>query len=263
MTHGSNNLIHPTAIIDETATIAADVKIGPYVVIGANVEIATGCEIRQHATVEGPTTIGANTRIFPFAAIGLEPQDKKFHGEQSRLEIGSDNYIREYVTINRGSESGGGVTKVGNNNWIMAYVHIAHDCILGSNITMANGTTLGGHVEIGNHATLGGLTAIHQFCRVGEYALTGGQSMISQDVAPFVIAAGNRAKTHGLNYVGLERKEFTSSEIEEINQIYRIFFLSGLSKDNALSKMRDELPPSKNLDLFANFIESSQRGVCR
>ena len=256
-------MIHQTAIIDDSATIAEGVKIGAYAIIGANVQIATGCDIGHHVVIEGPTAIGENNRIFPFAAIGLEPQDKKFQGEESHLEIGSGNLIREYVTINRGSETGGGVTKVGNDNWIMAYVHIAHDCIIGNNTTIANGTTLGGHVEIGNQVTLGGLTAIHQFCRVGEHALTGGQSMISQDVAPFVIAAGNRAKTHGLNYVGLERKGFSPAEIEEINHIYRIFFLSGLSKDNALEKMRAELPESKNLSLFAGFIESSQRGVCR
>jgi len=256
-------MIHPTAIIDPTAQLAENVTVGPYAVIGAQVEIGPGSDIRSHAVVEGPTKIGAQNRIFPFASIGLEPQDKKFQGEESRLEIGDGNTIREYVTINRGSEVGGGITKIGSDNWIMAYCHIAHDCILGNEITMANATTLGGHVEIDNYAVLGGLTAVHQFCRIGAYALTGGQSMISQDVAPYVIATGNRAKVAGLNYVGLERRGFTPDQIDEINRIHRIFFLSGLSKDNAIIKMSEELPPTENLNRFIDFVESSQRGVCR
>ena len=256
-------MIHPTALIDERAQIGKGVKIGAYAVIGPEVVIGDACEIGHHAVIEGPTQMGQGNRIFPFAAVGLEPQDMKFHGENSRLEIGQGNLIREYVTINRGSEAGGWVTKIGDQNWIMAYCHIAHDCIIGSNIIMANGTTLGGHVVIKNHATLGGMTGVHQFCRIGEHAMTGGQSMITQDVTPYVTAVGNRAKVQGLNYVGLERKGFTSAQIEEINKIYRIFFLSGKTVDKATQQLRSELPASDHLQCFIDFVETSQRGVCR
>ncbi|MDT8446014.1 MAG: acyl-ACP--UDP-N-acetylglucosamine O-acyltransferase [bacterium] len=256
-------VIHPTAIIDPSATVHDRARIGAYAYIGADVEIFEDCEIQHHAVVEGPSKIGPRTRVFPFACIGLEPQDKKFHGEISYLEVGSDNLIREHVTINRGSEAGGSITRVGDHNWIMAYCHIAHDCQVGSHIVMANGTTLGGHVEIGDHAVLGGMTAVHQFCRVGQFALTGGQSMIPQDVAPYVIAAGNRAKVAGLNFVGLERNGFDKDALEEINRIYRIFFLSGLSKDHALERLSAEMPPSERLDRFIHFVNSSQRGVLR
>ena len=256
-------MIHPTAIIDERAQIGKGVKIGAYAVIGREVTIGDACEIGHHAVIEGPTTMGEGNRIFPFAAIGLEPQDMKFHGEASRLEIGSGNLIREYVTLNRGSEAGGWVTRIGDQNWIMAYCHIAHDCLIGSNIIMANGTTLGGHVVGKDHATLGGMTGVHQFCRIGEYAMTGGQSMITQDITPYVIAVGNRAKLQGLNYVGLERKGFTPAQIEEINKIYRVFFMSGKTVENAVHQLRAELPPSEHLQRFVEFVESSQRGVCR
>lgn len=257
------NLIHPTAIIDRAATVHPRAKVGAYSCIGANVEIGADCEILQHVVIEGPTKIGPRCRIFPFASIGMEPQDKKFHGEVSYLTIGSDNLIRENVTIHRGSEAGGGHTRIGSHNWIMAYVHIAHDCQVGSHIVLANATTLGGHVEIGDYSVLGGLTAVHQFCRIGDYALTGGQSMIAQDVAPFMIAAGNRAKAAGLNFVGLERNGFTKDQIEELNKIYRIFFLSGLSKDHALLKLEKDLELSTILKSFVDFINQSQRGIVR
>ncbi|OGH02110.1 MAG: acyl-[acyl-carrier-protein]--UDP-N-acetylglucosamine O-acyltransferase [Candidatus Lambdaproteobacteria bacterium RIFOXYD1_FULL_56_27] len=256
-------MIHPTAIIDKSAKIHERVQIGAYTTVGPEVEIFADCEIKAHVAIEGPTQIGPRCRIFPFAAIGLEPQDKKYHGENSLLVIGSDNLFREYVTLNRGSEAGGGVTKIGDHNWIMAYCHIAHDCQIGSHTVLANGTTLGGHVEVGDYAVLGGLTAVHQFCRIGKYALTGGQSMIAQDAAPYMIVAGNRAKAAGLNFVGLERNGFSKADIEEINQIYRIFFLSGLAKDPAIEKLRAERPAGPNLDLFINFINNSQRGVIR
>ncbi len=256
-------MIHPTALIDPSARLHEGVSVGAYTVIGKGVEIGPDTEIGHHVIIEGPTGLGAKNRIFPFASIGLEPQDKKFHGEDSKLQIGEGNTIREYVTINRGSEAGGWLTQVGNHNWIMAYCHIAHDCRIGNQVVMANGTTLGGHVLIEDYVVLGGLTAVHQFCRIGAYALTGGQSMIAQDIVPYIIAAGNRAKVAGLNYVGLERNGFSAQDIDEINKLYRIFFLSGLSKDNAVVKMRAELPPTNHLNRFIDFVESSQRGVCR
>lgn len=256
-------MIHQTALVDSKADLHETVSVGAYSVIGPNVKIGENAEIGHHVVIEGPTKIGDNCRIFPFASIGLEPQDKKFQGEDSKLEIGSDNLIREYVTINRGTDAGGGITRIGNGGWIMAYCHIAHDCLIGNNVTMSNGTTLGGHVTVKDFATLGGLTGVHQFCRIGEYAITGGQSMITQDAVPFSIVAGNRAKLAGINYIGLDRRGFTSEEIETINQAYKIFFKSGLTKDAALGKLREEFAESKHIALMIDFIESSERGVCR
>jgi UDP-N-acetylglucosamine acyltransferase len=256
-------MIHHTAIIDPKANLASGVTVGAYSSIGPHVEIGENTEIKQHVVIEGPTKIGPNCRIFPFASIGLDPQDKKYKGEASRLEIGADNLIREYVTINRGTDVGGGITKIGDRGWIMAYCHVAHDCLIGNDVTMSNGTTLGGHVVIRDFVTLGGLTGIHQFCRVGEYAITGGQSMITQDVVPFSIAAGNRAKMSGINYIGLDRRGFSTADVEIINQAYKIFFKSGLTKDAALAKLREEFPSSDHITLLISFIESSERGVCR
>lgn len=256
-------MIHQTAIVDPKAMIGRDVTIGAYSIIGPGVEIGEDSEIRDHVIIEGPTRIGPRCRIFPFASIGLEPQDKKYKGEDSSLEIGADNTIREYVTINRGTQADKGVTKVGDRGWIMAYCHIAHDCTVGNDVTMSNGTTLGGHVEIRDFATLGGLTGVHQFCRIGEYAITGGQSMITQDVVPFSMVAGNRAKLAGINYIGLDRRGFSAKDIEAINVAFKIFFKSGLTRNAALKKLREEFFDSPNIDLFIEFIESSERGVCR
>ncbi len=256
-------MIHKTAIVDPGAKLHEGVSVGAYSIIGPGVEIGEKTEIRHHVVIEGPTKIGPECRIFPFASIGLEPQDKKFHGETSYLEIGCNNTIREYVTINRGTEAGGGITKIGDRAWIMAYCHIAHDCLVGNDVTMSNGTTFGGHVVIKDFATLGGLTGIHQFCRVGEYAITGAQSMITQDVVPYSIVAGNRAKMAGVNYIGLDRRGFASEEIDLINQAYKIFFKTGLTKDAALSQLKSEFPSSKTIDMFVSFIETSERGVCR
>jgi UDP-N-acetylglucosamine acyltransferase len=256
-------MIHQTALIDSKAILDSSVEVGAYSVIGPEVELGADCQIGHHVVIEGPTKIGAGCRVFPFASLGLEPQDKKFQGERSHLEIGKDNTIREYVTINRGTEVGGGITKLGDNGWIMAYCHIAHDCIVGNHVTMSNGVTLGGHVIVKDYANIGGLSGVHQFCRIGEYAIVGGQSMITQDVVPFAMAAGNRAKLAGVNYIGLDRKGFTSEEIDIINQAFKIFFKSGLTRDVAVKKLKEEFPESAHIDMFADFIQSSERGVCR
>ena len=256
-------MIHQTAIIDPEAKLHSSVEVGAYSVIGPGVEIGADCRIAHHVVIEGPTKIGAGSRIFPFASLGLEPQDKKFQGEKSCLEIGSHNTIREYVTINRGTEVGGGTTKLGDHGWIMAYCHIAHDCIVGDHVTMSNGATLGGHVVVKDYANIGGLSGVHQFCRIGEYAIVGGQSMITQDVVPFAIAAGNRAKLAGVNYIGLDRRGFTSEEIDIINQAFKIFFKNGLTRDVALLKLKEEFPESAHIGMFVDFIQSSERGVCR
>ncbi len=256
-------MIHKTAIIDPKAKLHEGVSVGAYSVIGPEVEIGANTEILHHVVIDRYTKIGPNNRIFPFSSIGLEPQDKKFQGEVSHLEIGSDNLIREYVTINRGTEVGGGITRLGDRGWIMAYCHIAHDCLVGNDVTMSNGTTLGGHVTVKDYSTLGGMTGVHQFCRVGEYAITGGQSMVTQDVVPFSIVAGNRVKLAGINYIGLDRRGFTSEQIEVINQAYKVFFKSGLTKDAALIKLREEFAGIDNIKLLIDFIEESERGVCR
>ena len=256
-------MIHHTAIVSEKAKIHQTVQIGAYSVIGPDVEVLADTEIRHHVVIEGPTKIGEKCRIFPFASIGMEPQDKKFRGERSHLEIGDENTIREFVTINRGTEVGGGTTKIGNRGWIMACCHIAHDCVLGDDITMSNGATLGGHVTIKDHAVIGGLTGIHQFCNVGDYAITGGQSMIPQDVAPFAMVAGNRARLSGVNYIGLKRSGFTQKEIDDVNLAFSIFFRSGLTKKEAIQKLKETFSNSPHIKIFIDFAESSERGVCR
>lgn len=256
-------MIHPTAIVDPSAKLGSEVSVGPYTIIGPNVEIADHTEIAHHVTLEGPTSIGPNCQIFPYTAIGLIPQDKKYYGESSRLEIGSDTVIREFVTINRGTEAGGGITKIGDRCWIMAYCHIAHDCHLGNDIVASNNTTLGGHVTLGNFVTTGGFTAIHQFCSIGDYAFTGAQSMITQDVAPYVMAVGNRAKLSGINKVGLGRNNFSPTQIQEILKAYKIFFQSALSKEEALTQIEVQFENQEHIQLFVDFIKKSQRGVCR
>jgi UDP-N-acetylglucosamine acyltransferase len=256
-------MIHETAVISPHARLHAEVKVGAYTVIGPDVEIGQGCEISHHVVLAGPLKIGVGNRVFPFASLGLEPQDKKFGGEHSWLEIGDGNTIREYVTINRGTEKGGGVTRLGNQGWIMAYCHIAHDCLVGDHVTMSNGATLGGHVVVKDYANLGGLTGIHQFCRIGEYAIIGGHSMVTQDVVPFSMVAGNRAKLAGVNYIGLDRQGFTSAELEQINQAYKIIFKSGLTRDDALAKLNEAFSDSRHIRMLIDFIQTSERGVCR
>lgn len=256
-------MIHSTAIIDSNAKLHPSVKVGAYSVIGSDVEIGEGCEIKQHVVIEGPTKIGSNCRIFPFASIGMEPQDKKFGGEKALLIIGDNNTIRESVTINRGTDGGGGKTVVGSNNWIMAYCHIAHDCIIGDDVIMANCATLGGHVEVGDNAVLGGLTAVHQFCKIGPYAMTGGQSMVAQDVTPYTVVFGNRAKVSGINMTGLERAGFSKDELKNIKKGYKLFFMRGLTKDKAVQELENEFPESEKLKVFIDFIKSSERGICR
>jgi len=256
-------MIHQTAFIDPDASLHSDVHVGAYTIIGPGVEIGAGCSIGHHVVIEGPTKIGRDCRVFPFASLGLEPQDKKYKGEPSWLVIGNHNTIREFVTINRGTDLGGGITQLGDHGWIMAYSHIAHDCIVGDHVTMSNAATLGGHVIVKDYATLGGMTGVHQFCRIGEYAITGGQSMITLDVVPFAIVAGNRAKLAGVNYIGLDRRGFTSEEIDTINQAYKIFFKSGLTRDDALVRLRNEFPDSDHVQMLIDFVQGSERSVCR
>jgi UDP-N-acetylglucosamine acyltransferase len=256
--------VHPSALVDPKARLGRGVTVGPFCVVGAEVELGEGTELTNHVTVQGPAVLGKRNRVFPYASIGQDPQDKKFRrGERSRLEIGDDNTIRECVTINRGTEGGGEVTRLGHRNWIMAYCHIAHDCQVGSDTVFANCATLGGHVSIADFAYLGGFTAVHQFCAVGEMTMTGGHTMIAQDVPPYVIASGNRVKLFGVNKIGLERNGVTPEEVKAIERAYKLFFRSRMGAEEALAAIEAQLAGSPRALLFAAFIRGSTRGVCR
>ncbi|MBF0589122.1 MAG: acyl-ACP--UDP-N-acetylglucosamine O-acyltransferase [Magnetococcales bacterium] len=255
--------IHETAVIEAGAEIGADVKIAPYVVIGPNVTLGAGVEVGPHAVIEGHTRIGAKSRISSFAAIGLEPQDMDYDDQPTLVEIGESCSIREFVTIHRGTEKGGGLTRVGNHCMIMAYCHVAHDCRVGDHVTMANGATLAGHVEIQEYAVIGGLTAIHQFARIGRNAFVGGASAISMDVMPYMSAAGNRSRVTGVNVVGLRRHGFSEESIKLIRKAHRLVFRSNLRLEQAVEQIERDLSPIKEVQYLLEFIQSSQRGICR
>ncbi len=256
-------MIHPTAIISPSAEIDANVTIGPYAIIESDVRIGSGTTIGSHATVEKYVTIGENCQIYQYASIGGAPQDLKFHGEKSYLTIGRGTIIREFVTINRGTEAGGGITEVGEQNYLMAYTHIAHDCKTGRQVILANNSTLAGHIEIGNYATIGGLVAIHQFVHIGDYAYIGGKSAVVKDIPPYVIAAGDRATLHGLNNVGLKRHKFSNSSIRQLKKAYRIFFRIGLTVKQASERVKAEVEQVPEVKNFMEFIVKSNRGVAR
>ncbi|HSO19761.1 MAG TPA: acyl-ACP--UDP-N-acetylglucosamine O-acyltransferase [Desulfosarcina sp.] len=256
-------MIHPTAIISPDAAIADDVAIGAYSIVGENVTIGKGTRIGPHVVIDPHVEIGPGCRIFQFAAIGAIPQDLKFGGETSRVLIGPDVTIREFVTIHRGTEKGGGVTEVGEKSFLMAYTHIAHDCRVGKMVVLANNTTLAGHISIGNHATVGGLVAIHQFVRIGDYAFVGGKSAVVKDVPPYVIAAGDRAILHGLNRVGLKRHGFSDQALSALKKTYRILFRYGLTLNEAIQRVHAEVEPLPEVDQFIAFIKASSRGVTR
>ena len=256
-------MIHPSAIIDPQAEIGADVTIGPFCVIGAGVSIGDGCKIGPHVVIEGPTTIGRDNTIHSFAAIGGAPQDKKFHGESVRLEIGDRNLFREYCTVNRGTVDGGGVTRIGSDNWIMAYVHIAHDCQVGSHTIFANAASLAGHVTIDDHVILGGFTLIHQFCQVGAHAFTSMGSIINRDVPPYVMVAGNFAEPKGINSEGLRRRGFSSDRIASIKRAFKLIYKSGLLLADAQTQLAQATNDEPDLQLMVDFIARSQRSLIR
>jgi UDP-N-acetylglucosamine acyltransferase len=256
-------MIHPTAIIDPCAQIDANVTIGPYAIIKSDVHIGSGTTIGPYTTIEQYVTIGENCQIFQYAAIGCAPQDLKFHGEKTYLKIGKGSIIREFVTINRGTEAGGGVTEVGEENYLMAYTHIAHDCKTGRQVILANNSTLAGHIIIGDNVTVGGLVAIHQFVQIGDFAYIGGKSAVVKDIPPYVIAAGDRATLHGLNNVGLKRHKFPKSTLQELKKAYRIFFRIGLTVKQASERVKAETEQIPEVKNFINFIINSNRGVTR
>lgn len=256
-------MIHPTAIIDAKARLADDVKVGAYSIIGPDVEIAAGCEIASHVVIEGPTRIGKNNRIFQFASIGAEPQDKKYSGEATLLEIGDNNLIRESVTINRGTSQGGGVTKVGDNNWIMAYVHIAHDCIIGNDNIFANNASLAGHVIIDDYVILGGFTLVSQFNSLGSHAFSAMGSVISRNVPPYVLVSGHMAEPVGVNVEGLKRRGFSELQIRNIRQAYKLVYRSGLRLEDARHKLDLIKQETYELACFMDFLDNQKGGIIR
>ncbi|MBN1848384.1 MAG: acyl-ACP--UDP-N-acetylglucosamine O-acyltransferase [Deltaproteobacteria bacterium] len=255
--------VHPTAVISAHAQLDPDVEIGPYCVIGEEVSIGKGTIIGSHAVIEGPTSIGEQNTIFPFVCIGTPPQDVGYKDEDTSIRIGNGNIIREYVNINRATTKQDGITIVGNNNYIMAYSHVAHDCVLGDGIIMANVATLGGHTIIGDHANLGGIVATHQFVRIGAYAFIGGKSAVSQDVPPFVLAVGDRAKPYGINQKGLKRFGFSREVIDGLKKAYRIIWRETRQLNEGISRVRKEIPLFPELEMFLEFIMDSKRGVIR
>ena len=256
--------IDSTAIISSEAAIAGDVSIGAYSVIGPQVTIGAGTIIGPHTRIDGPTRIGERNRFTGQSSIGTPPQDIKYRGEKTELVIGNDNVFREFITVNRGTAGGGGITTIGSNNFLMAYSHIAHDCHVGSNTIFANNATLAGHVEVGDHATVGALTAVHQFCRVGEQAFIGGATIATQDVLPYVKTVGSRpAKTYGINTIGLQRKGFSDEAIEALQKAYRILVRSKLKLEDALVRIESELAYSAEARYFAQFVREAKRGIIR
>jgi UDP-N-acetylglucosamine acyltransferase len=256
-------VIHPQAIIDPSAELATGVSVGPYSIIGPNVVIGEGTWIGPHVVVNGPTQIGKNNKIYQFASIGEAPQDKKYAGEPTRLEIGDNNIIRESVTISRGTVQDAGVTRVGNDNLIMAYAHIAHDCQVGSFTVFANSTSLAGHVHVEDYVIFGGFTLVHQFCKIGAYCFTAMGSAISKDVPPYLRVAGHMAKPYGLNSEGLKRRGFSADTIAELRSAYKILYRSNLTLEQAIQRLDEKAAQCKEVKRFLDFIKASTRGIIR
>ena len=255
--------IHPTAIIEPGAKLAADVEIGPYAVIGAHVEIGAGTTVGAHTVISGHTNIGRDNCIFQFASIGAAPQDKKYAGEPTRLEIGDRNTIREFCTFNLGTVQDAGVTRLGNDNWMMAYVHLAHDCQIGNHTIFANNSQLAGHVHVDDHAILGGFTAVHQFCRIGSHSITSIGTVVLQDIPPFVTASGNTAQPYGINSEGLKRRGFSPDDIMRIKRAYKTLYKAGLGVEDARREITGMVAECPQLKLLVDFLGASTRGIIR
>lgn len=259
--------IHPTALVDPAAELDSSVSVGPYSIIGPHVKIGAGTSIGAHCVIEGRTTIGAHNRIFQFNSIGAIPQDKKYAGEPTELTIGDHNTIREFCTFNLGVPGAGGVTTVGHHNWIMAYTHIAHDCHVANHTTLANNTTLAGHVHLGNWVTVGGLTGIHQFVSVGDHAMVGFASAITQDVPPFMLVDGNPLAVRGFNQVGLRRRDFSAARIAAVKQMHKLLYRQGLTLEAAragIEALAAETPESADdVALMSRFLAAATRGIAR
>lgn len=255
--------IHPTAIVSPNAKIGADCHIGAFSIVGDEVVLGDGVHLESHVVVDGKTSIGDETRVFPFVSIGLAPQDLKYNGEPTATEIGKRNHIREFVTIHRGTTGGGGLTKIGDDNLLMAQAHVAHDCQIGNEIIMANAATLAGHVEIADRANIGAYSGVHQFCRIGLEAFVGGYSVIVKDALPFAISQGNHAKCYGLNRLGLKRRGYSKDTIEKLHHAYRLLLSARLNTTQAVEKIREEIRDCAEVDLVVEFIENSKRGVVK
>lgn len=259
--------IHSTAIVDPKAELDSSVTVGPYTVIGAGVKIGAGTSVGPHCVIEGPTTIGRDNKIFQFASLGAAPQDKKYAGEPTQLIVGDRNMIREFCTFNRGTVQDDGITRLGDDNWIMAYVHLAHDCKVGSKVIMANNAQLAGHVQVGDWAILGGFTAVHQFVHIGAHSMTGLGSVLFQDLPPYIMAAGNIAEARSFNQEGLKRRGFTPEQINAVKQMYRLLYRRGLTVDQAQIEMAglQALHPEARdtIQLMMDFLKTATRGIIR
>ena len=256
-------MIHPTAIVDPGARIGANVAIGPYSIIGPDVEIGDNTEVGPHVVIKGHTRIGRDNHIFQFCSLGEIPQDKKYAGEPTRLEIGDRNTIREFCTFNLGTVQDQGVTKIGDDNWIMAYVHIAHDCHVGNKTIFANGASLAGHVTVDDWVIFGGFTGVHQFCRIGAHVITAASSLVLQDVPPYLMVAGNTAQPYGIHVEGLKRRGFTSEAITELKRAYRTLYKSGLLLEEAKAQLADQARTAPDVQRMVDFLASSKRGIIR
>ncbi len=259
----SDAVIHPSACVHPGATLGEGVRVGPFCVVGEHVTLGRDTELRAHVCIEGVTEIGERCAIFPYVSIGSPPQHLQYHDEPTRVRIGDDNIVREYVTINRGTAFDEGVTTIGHRNFLMAYSHVAHDCRVGDKVIMANAATLAGHVSVGHGAVIGGLVGVHQYVRIGEYAMIGGCSAVSRDVPPFMRAVGNRARLYGLNAIGLRREGFSMQRIRVLRQAYQVLFRSKQRMADAIKVARHQFQDSRDVLVLLTFLETSTRGTCR
>jgi UDP-N-acetylglucosamine acyltransferase len=256
-------LIHPTAIIESGAELAEDVTVGPYSFIGTGVKIGAGTTVGSHVVIKGPTSIGKHNRIYQFCSVGEDPQDKKYASEITRLEIGDRNTIREFATMHRGTKQDKSITKIGSDNLFMAYTHVAHDCVIGDHVIMANGASLAGHVQLHSHAILGGFTLVHQFTKIGQYSFAAMGSAITQDIPPYVMVGGKPTRPHGINSVGMERNGITAEDIRLIRKAYKMIYKMNLRLEDAIDQMEDLAGDSKELSIMVNFLRSVSRGILR
>lgn len=257
------SLIHPTAIVDSRAELDSSVEVGPYSIIGPDVRIDAGTRVGSHVVIKGPTTIGKHNQIFQFSSLGEQPQDKKYRDEPTTLEIGDNNTIREFCTFNRGTVQDKGATRIGNDNWIMAYVHIAHDCQIGNHTIFANNSSLAGHVDVHDYAILGGFTLIHQFCKIGAHIITAVGSVVFKDIPPYVTAAGYDAKPHGINSEGLKRRGFSPEAILQIKRAYKTLYRNGLTLEQAKQELAQQVGQCAELGILLEFLNTSTRGIVR
>ncbi len=258
-----SSFIHPTAIVSPKATIGADCHVGAFSVLGDEVVLGDKVHLESHVVIDGKTRIGDETRVFPFVSIGLAPQDLKYAGEATATEIGKRNHIREFVTVHRGTSGGGGLTRIGDDNLLMAQAHVAHDCQIGNEVIMANAATLAGHVEIADRANIGAYSGIHQFCRIGLEAFVGGYSVIVKDALPFAISQGNHAKCYGLNRLGLKRRGYPKETVKKLHRAFHLLLSAKLNTTQAVEKIREEIKDCAEVDLLIEFIETSKRGVVK